>query len=327
VLELVLDRSAIGRWHRLVPVLLALGLSLLLYVFPPVGTEGPGILILALIAGLAVLMPMPAFAYALDHMSRSMAALIASAVSFAILFVMVPTPLTGMGHAAASALGLEGPAVWPVAGVFFMLYGLLTAGMGYAFALFIDEISDRMSSLFSGLLFGGLLLLAGLALGEAVAAGLLAFALLQFIRMPPEKGIHMLVLFPVVVGALVVTAFTQANTILVGSEIFVLPLLVPSVAVITPFIMLEPQVLTWREGIGVVLAALVTLPVVSLITTRSLTVAGLNVFGSVYAAPLAFEAALMKWVILYGEVLLIALAFYLIVVMGFSALRRAKVRA
>ncbi len=91
--------------------------------------------------------------------------------------------------------------------------------------------------------------------------------------------------------------------------------------------MLEPQVLTWREGIGVVLTALVALPVVSLITTRSLTVAGLNVYGQVFAAPLAFQDALLKWAVLYGEVLLIALAFYLIIVMGFSALRRAKVRA
>ncbi len=279
MLELVLERSAIGRWHRFVPVLLALGLSLLLYVFPPVGSEGPGMLILALIAGLAVLVVMPAFSYALDHMSKPVAALIASVISFAILFLLVPSPLTGMGRAAASALGLEGPAAWPVAGVAFLLFGLLTAGMGYAFALFIDEISDRMSSLFSGLLFGALLLLAGLGIGDAVAGGLLAFALLQFIRMPPEKGIHMLVLFPVVIGALAITAFTQANPVLVGSERFVLPLLVPAVAVITPFIMLEPQVLTWREGIGVVLTALVALPVVSLITTRSLTVAGLNVYG------------------------------------------------
>jgi hypothetical protein len=327
VLELVLERSAIGRWYRFVPALLALGLSLLLYVFPPAGGEGAGILILALIAGLAVLIVMPAFSYALDHMSRAVAALIASAVSLTILFLLVPSPLTGMGSAAASALGLGGPAVWPVAGVTFLLFGLLTAGMGYALALFIDEISDRMSSLFSGLLFGALLLLAGLGIGEAVVGGLLAFALLQFIRMPPEKGIHMLVLFPVVIGALAITAFTQANPALLGSERFLLPLLVPAVAVITPFIMLEPQVLTWREGIGVILAALVALPVVSLITTRSLTVAGLNVYGTVYAAPLAFQDALLRWTILYGEVLLIALAFYLIIVMGFSALRRAKVRA
>ena len=136
----------------------------------------------------------------------------------------------------------------------------------------------------------------------------------------------MLALFPVVAGALVVTAFTQASPEVVGSEGFIIPLLVPAVAVITPFILLEPQVLTWREGIAVVLAALVALPVVSLIRTQSLTPTGLNVFGSVYAAPLAFEPALLNWAILYLEVLLIALAFYLIVVMGFSALRKAKVR-
>lgn len=308
------------------PVLLAVALSLLLYVVPPVGHEGPGILILALIAGLAVLVPMPAFAYALDHMSRATAAFIASVVSFTILFLLVPSPLTGLGRIVASALGLEGPAAWPVAGVALLLYGLLTAGMGYAFALFIDEVSDRMSSLFSGLIFGALLLLAGLGVGEAVAGGLLAFAVLQFIRMPPEKGLHMLVLFPVVVGALAVTAFAQAHPEVVGSESFVLPLLVPAVAVITPFIMLEAQVLTWREGIGVVLAALVALPVVSLVMTRSPTIAGLNIFGPTFAGPLAFESALLNWLVLYGEVLLIALAFYLIAVMGFSALRRAKIR-
>ena len=198
--------------------------------------------------------------------------------------------------------------------------------MGYAFALFMDEVSDRMSSFFSGLVFGALLLLVGLALGEAVTAGLLAFALLQYVRFMPEKGIHMLLVFPVVGIALVLTAYTQANPGLVGSEAFLLPILVPAVAVITPFVMLEPQILTWREGIATVLAALVSLPVVSLITTRSLTVAGLNVFGPIYAAPLAFEPAVLRWLILYFEVLLIALAFYLIVVMGFSALRRAKVR-
>ncbi len=308
------------------PVLLAVALSLLLYVVPPVGHEGPGILILALIAGLAVLVPMPAFAYALDHMSRATAAFIASVVSFTILFLLVPSPLTGLGRIVASSLGLEGSAAWPVAGVALLLYGLLTAGMGYAFALFIDEVSDRMSSLFSGLIFGALLLLAGLGVGEAVAGGLLAFAVLQFIRMPPEKGLHMLVLFPVVVGALAVTAFAQAHPEVVGSESFVLPLLVPAVAVITPFIMLEAQVLTWREGIGVVLAALVALPVVSLVMTRSPTIAGLNIFGPTFAATLAFESALLNWLVLYGEVLLIALAFYLIAVMGFSALRRAKIR-
>jgi hypothetical protein len=310
-----------------VPLLLAIALSFLLYVVPPLGREGPGILVLALIAGLAVLVPMPAFAYALDHLSRAAAAFVASAVSFAILFLLVPSPLTGMGRIAASVFGLDGAAAWPVAGMVFLLYGLLTAGMGYAFALFIDEVSDRMSSLFSGLLFGFLLLLAGLDIGEAVAGGLLAFALLQFVRITPEKGVHMFLLFPIAVGALAVTAFAQANPGIVGSESFVLPLLVPAVAVITPFIMLEPQVLTAREGIAVVLAALAALPVVSLIATRSPTVEGLNTFGPTFAAPLAFEPALMSWVVLYGEVLLIALAFYLIVVMGFSTLRRAKVRA
>ncbi len=284
-------------------------------------------LVLAMIAGFAVLTPMPAFAYALDHLSRAAAAFIASVVSFAILFLLVPSPLTDLGRIAASMFGLDGAAAWPVAGVALLLYGPLTAGVGYAFALFIDEVSDRMSSLFSGLLFGFLLLLVGLGIGEAVAGGLLAFALLQFVRITPEKGVHMLVLFPIAAGALAVTAFAQANPGIVGSESFVLPLLVPAVAVITPFIMLEPQLLTAREGVAVVLAALAALPVVSLIATRSPTVEGLNTFGPTFAAPLAFEPALMSWVVLYGEVLLIALAFYLIVVMGFSALRRAKVRA
>src|SRR5690606_28570194 len=127
--------------------------------------------------------------------------------------------------------------------------------------------------------------------------------------------------------ALGVTAFAQANPGVVGSEIFVLPLLVPAVAVITPFVMLEPQVLTWREGISVVIAALVALPLVSLIATRNPTIAGLNAFRPTFAAPLAFEPALVQWAVLYGEVLMIALAFYLIVVMGFSALRRAKIQA
>ena len=284
-------------------------------------------LVLALIAGLAVLVPMPAFAYALDRLSRSSAALVASAVSFAILFLLVPSPLTGLGRLAASSLGLEGAAAWPVAGMAFLLYGLLTAEMGYAFALFVDEVSDRMSSLFSGLVFGSLLLLAGLGIGEALAVGLLAFALLQFVRIAPEKGVHMLVLFPLVAGVLAVTAFAQANPGVVGAEGFVLPLLVPAVAVITPFILLEPQVLTAREGIAVVLAALAALPAVSLITSRSPTVDGLNTFGPTFAAPVAFEPALISWLVLYGEVLLVALAFYLIVVMGFTALRGAGVRA
>jgi hypothetical protein len=326
VLELVLERSAIGRWYRVVPVLLAVALSFLLYIFPPTVHEDPGLLVLALIAGFAVLVPMPAFSYALDHMSRAVAALIASLISFAILFVLVPSPLTGLGRVAADALGLEGAAAWPVAGMALFLYALLTAGMGYAFALFIDEVSDRMSSVFSGIVFGGLLLLVGLGVGEAVAGGLLAFALLQFIRMPPEKGLHMLVLFPVVLIALAIVAFAQAHPEVVGSEIFVLPVLVPAVAVITPFIMLEPQVLTWREGIAVVVAALVALPVVSLIATRTLSEEGLNIYGDTFAAPLAFEPAVVQWLVLYGEILLIALAFYLIAVMGFSALRRAKVR-
>lgn len=293
---------------------------------PPTDAGGPGLLILAAIAGLAVLVPMPAFSYALDHMSRIVAAFIASAVSFAILFVLAPSPLTGMGALVADLLGLTGPAVWPVAGIALAVYGMLTAGMGYAFALFVDEVSDRMSSFFSGLVFGALLLLAGIGVGEAVAGGLLAFAILQFVRLAPEKGVHMLLLFPVVAGSLAVTAFCQANPGVVGSEIVVLPVLVPAVAVITPFVLLEPQILTWREGIAVVAAALVALPVVSLIATRSFTVAGLNTFGPTFATPLGFEAALVAWGVLYGEVLLIALAFYLIVVMGLTALRSAKVR-
>lgn len=327
VLELVLERSATGRWHRLVPVLLAVAFSLALYVVPPIGREGVGFLMLALIAGLAVLAVLPAFSYALDHMSKAWAVLIASVVSFTILFLFVPDPLTGLGRLVAGYLGLQGPAVWPVAGLALFVYGLLTGGMGYAFALFVDEVSDRMSSLFSGLVFGAILLLAGLGIGEAVAGGLLAFALLQYLRLAPEKGVHMLVLFPVVVGVLAVTAFAQAHPGVVGSEAFVLPLLVPAVAVITPFIMLEPQVLTQREGIATVLAVLVALPVISLIATRSPTVAGLNIFRPGFALPLAFEQAIMAWLLLYLEVLLIALAFYLIVVMGFSALRRAKVQA
>ena len=326
LIELLLERSAIGKWYRAVPALLAVALSLLLYVYPPVGEPGPGTLILALIAGLAVLVPMPAFSYALDHMSRAVAALIASLVSFAILFVLVPSPLTGLGAALAAALGLQGAAAWPMQGLALLVYGLFTAGMGYAFALFIDEVSDRMSSVFSGFFFGALLLLAGLAVGEAVAGGLLAFALLQYIRMPPEKGLHMLILFPVVVVSLALVAFAQANPSLVGSEAFVLRVLVPAVAVITPFIMLEPQVLTWREGIATVLAALVALPAVALVATRTLSIDGLNIYAEAFALPLAFEQALVEWLILYGEVLLIALAFYLVAVMGFTALRQAKVR-
>src|SRR5690606_25337798 len=151
---------------------------------------------------------------------------------------------------AGDALGLQEAAAYPVVGLGLLLFGLLTAGMGYALALFIDEVSDRMSSSFSGFLFGGLLLLAALGVAEAVAAGLLAFSVVQYIRFPREKGLHMLLLFPVVACALGVTAFAQANPGVVGSEIFVLPLLVPAVAVITPFVMLEPQVLTWREGIS-----------------------------------------------------------------------------
>ncbi len=327
VILLVLERSATGRWAQFVPLLLAFACSLALYVIPPVGREGAGFLILAMIAGLAVLTVLPAFSYALDHMSKAWAALVASGVSFAILFVLVPDPLTGLGRLIADAAGLQGVAVWPVAGLSLFVYGLLTGGMGYAFALFVDEISDRMSSMFSGLVFGGLLLLAGLGIGEAVAGGLLAFALLHFLRLAPEKGIHMLVLFPVVVGAFAVTAFAQAHPEVVGSEIFVLPILVPAVAVITPFIMLEPQVLTRREGIGAVLTGLVALPVISLIASRSLTVGGLNIFVQAFVQPLAFETAFMAWLLLYFEVLLIALAFYLIVVMGFSSLRRTRVQA
>ena len=326
VLELVLERISIGRWDRIAPLMLIAAACLALYAVPPTGSEGLGYMLLAVIVALTALVPLPAFSYALDHMSRLWAVLIAAAVSLAIVFLIAPSPGTGLGTFLAASLGVQGPGVWPLAGVGLFVYGLFTAGMGYAFALFMDEVSDRMSSFFSGLVFGGLLLLVGLPLGEAVAAGLLAFALLQYVRFMPEKGIHMLLVFPVVGIAIVLTAYTQATPGLIGSEAFLLPILVPAVAVITPFVMLEPQILTWREGIAVVLAALVSLPVVSLIMTRSLTVAGLNAFGPIYAAPLAFEPAVLRWLILYFEVLLIALAFYLIVVMGFSALRRAKVR-
>jgi hypothetical protein len=326
VLELVLERVSVGRWNRIAPVLLVAAACLALYAVPPTAGEGPGYLLLAVIVALTALVPLPAFSYALDHMSRLWAILVAATVSLVILFLIVPSPETGLGLFLAASLGVQGAAAGPLAGLGLFVYGLFTAGMGYALALFMDEVSDRMSSFFSGLVFGAILLLVGLGLGEAVAGGLLAFCLLQYVRFMPEKGIHMLLLFPVVGIAIALTAYTQAHPELVGSEIFVLPVLVPAVAAITPFVMLEPQVLTWREGIAVVLAALVSLPVVSLISTRSLTVAGLNAFGPTYAAPLAFEPALLQWGLLYAEVLLIALAFYLVVVMGFSALRRARIR-
>ncbi|NLX48285.1 MAG: hypothetical protein GXY82_00090 [Methanospirillum sp.] len=322
ILEYVLQQISIGRWDRMVPVLLVLAASLALSVVHPEGKEGWGVLLLAVIVAFTALVPLPVFSYALDHMSRLVAALIATAVSLAVIFLLSPGPETGLGWSLAGALGIQGAAAWPFAGLGLFVYGLFTAGIGYALALFIDEIADRMSSVFSGFVFGAILLLLGLGLGEAVVGGLLAFALLQYIRIVPDKGIHMLLIFPAIAIALAVSAFTQAHPEVVGSEAFVLPVLVPAVAVITPFVLLEPQVLTRREGIGVVLAGLIALPVISLVITRSPTVEGLNAFGPLHAAPMAFDPALVQWGILYLEVVLISLAFYLIVVMGLAALRR-----
>jgi hypothetical protein len=326
VVEFVLQRSSIGRWDRIVPILLVATACLVLYVVPPAGSEGFGYLLLAMIVALTALVPLPAFSYALDHMSKLVAAMIAAAVSLAIIFLLVPSPETGLARLVLTLLGIHDAAVWPLVGIGLFVYGLFTAGMGYAFALFIDEVSDRMSSVFSGLVFGAILLLLGLGVGEAVAGGLLAFALLQYIRIPPEKGLHMLLIFPTVVIALVLVAYTQAHPGVPGSEAFLLPILVPAVAVITPFVMLEPSMLTWREGIATVVAALVALPVVSLVMTRDLSLHGINHFGPYYAVPLPFEQALLNWGIIYGEVVLIGLAFYLIAVMGFGALRRAKLQ-
>lgn len=293
---------------------------------PPTGGEGFGYLLLAVIVALTALVPLPAFSYALDHLSKLVAAMIAATISLAIVFLLVPSPETGLARIVVTLLGLQGAAVWPLVGLGLFVYGLITAGMGYAFALFVDEISDRMSSLFSGLLFGAILLLLGLGIGEAVAGGLLAFALLQYVRIPPEKGLHMLILFPTVLIALVLVAYTQAHPGLAGSEAFLLPILVPAVAVITPFVMLEPAMLTWREGIATVIAGLVALPVVSLILTRDVSLHGINHYGPLYAVPVAFEQAVLNWAVIYGEVLLITLAFYLVVVMGLGALRRAKLQ-
>ncbi|HOV66767.1 MAG TPA: hypothetical protein PLI31_00210, partial [Methanoregulaceae archaeon] len=183
-------------------------------------------------------------------------------------------------------------------------------------------IADRMSSLVSGLFFGVLLLLATLMIGEGVLGGLLALALLHLVRLVPEKGIHMLLLFPVTAGGLVVTAFAEGAQGLVGSESLILPLIVPALAVITPFILLEPRVLTRREGVGTVVCALVALPVVSLLQGWQTPLATLNAFGPAFAERLGFEAALFRWGVLYVEVLLIALAFYLLVMMGLAAYRR-----
>ena len=323
VLHLALRRSVTRRWQQLVPVLLAVAFSLALYAVPPAGREGAGFLLLALTGSLAALVALPVFAYALDRLSSTTAVLIASAVSIGLLFLLAPTPVTGLGVLVANLLGVGATAAaWPIAGLALFLFGLLTAGIGYALALFVDEIADRMSSIVSGLFFGVLLLLAGLAIGEAVAGGLLALALLQYLRIVPEKGVHMLLLFPVAVGALAVTAFTQANHGMAGSEGLVLPLLVPAVAVLVPFILLEPQVLTRREGIAVVISALLAFPLVSFVLTRQMEVAGLAAFGPLYAGTLAFEPALVAWGVVFFEILLISLAFYLVVVMGLSALRR-----
>ncbi len=327
VLYQALQRSVTERWQQLVPLLLTFAFSLALYAAPPTGRDGVGFLLLAVIASLATLIARPAFEYALDRLSSTAAILVASAVSIGLLFLFASTPLTGLGVLLAGLLGIEAAVAWPIAGLALFLFGLLTAGIGYALALFVDEIGDRMSSIVSGLFFGALLLLAGLAIGEAVAGGLLALALLQFIRIVPEKGVHMLLLFPAVAGALAVTAFTQAHPGMAGTEAIVLPLLVPALAVLVPFVLLEPQVLTRREGIAVVVSALVTFPLVSFILTRQMTIAGLNAFGPLYAETLAFEAALFRWGLIFVEVILLSLAFYLIVVMGLTALRRAKVQA
>ncbi|KAF5058051.1 hypothetical protein DSECCO2_350450 [anaerobic digester metagenome] len=321
-LYLVLKRGVTERWQHVVPVLLAVACSLALYAVSPTMREGVGFLLLAVTASLATLVALPAFSYALDRVPRAAAVLVATAVSLVLLFLLVPTPLTGLGTLISGIAGTEDPASWPIAALALFLFALLTSGIGLAFMIFVDEIADRMSSIVSGLFFGILLLLASLAVSEAVLGGLLALALLQFIRFVPEKGIHMLLLFPITAGVLAVTAFTESNPALIGSESLVLPLLVPALALIAPFVLLEPQVLTRREGVGIVACSLLALPAVSLLQGRQPGIASLNAFVPAYGEHLAFEPALLHWGVLYVEVLLFALAFYLLVMMGLSAYRR-----
>lgn len=322
VLYMVLGRGVTERWQQVVPVLFAIALSLALYAVPPAGREGAGFLLLAVTASLATLVSFPAFSYALDRISRSMAVLVAGLVSIVLLFILIPTPLTGLGVLISGVAGIGAPASWSVASLALFLFALLTSGIGYSLVLFIDEVADRMSSIVSGLFFGLLLMLASLVVGEAVMGGLLALTVLQFIRLVPEKGVHMLLLFPVTAGAIALTAFTESAPALVGSESLVIPLLVPALAVIAPFVMLEPRVLTRREGVGTVLCALIVLPTVSILQEWNLEVAALNRFGAIFTEHLAFEPALLRWGVLYIEVLVIALAFYLLVMMGLSAYRR-----
>ncbi len=322
VLVQLLDRGVTERWRQVVPVLLGLACSLALFAVPPAGREGYGFLLLAVTVSLAAPVTLPAFSYALDRVSRTTAVTIAGAVSLFLLFSFLPSPLTGLGALLVNIGGIAGPVTWPITSLVLFLYALLVAAIGHALVLFIDEIADRMSSLVSGLFFGVLLLLATLMIGEGVLGGLLALALLHLVRLVPEKGIHMLLLFPVTAGGLVVTAFAEGAQGLVGSESLILPLIVPALAVITPFILLEPRVLTRREGVGTVVCALVALPVVSLLQGWQTPLATLNAFGPAFAERLGFEAALFRWGVLYVEVLLIALAFYLLVMMGLAAYRR-----
>ena len=67
------DVTSEERWQQVVPVLFAIALSLALYAVPPAGREGAGFLLLAVTASLATLVSFPAFSYALDRISRSMA--------------------------------------------------------------------------------------------------------------------------------------------------------------------------------------------------------------------------------------------------------------
>ncbi len=322
ILYQVLKRGVTERWQQIIPVLLAIACMLALYAVSPTGREGAGFLLLAGLVSLATLVILPAFSYALDRVSRTMAVLVAGAVSIVLLFIFVPSPLTGLGTLLSGIAGIETHGSWPIASLALFLFAMITSGIGYALVLFVDEIADRMSSIISGFFFGMLLLIASLFVGEAVLGGLLALALLQFIRFVPEKGVHMLLLFPVIAGAVTITAFAQSAPMLVGSESLVLPLLVPAVAVITPFVLLEPRELTRREGVGTVACSLLALPVASILQGWGQGTLSLNVFGSLFSEPLAFEPALLRWGVLYAEVLLVALAFYLFVMMGLSAYRR-----
>jgi hypothetical protein len=322
LLSIGIDRSVLGRWRRLIPVFIVLVLLSVLPLLPPTEDGGLGVLVLALIASLGAVVVFPAFDYALGRFSRPAALLASAGISIGILFVLAPSPVTGLGSLLVSVLGLQGAATLLVVGFAFFVFSLLTAGIGFAFVLFMDEIADRMSSVVSGLLFGALLLIAGLGVGEAVAGGLLAYALLHYIRIAPEKGMHMFLLLVLVAGSIVLTSFADAYPQIAGVEAVILPLLVPAVAVITPFVLLEPQNLTRREGVATVLSALAAFPVVSLISSRAMDVPGLNAFFPLFAEPVAFETALLRWSAVYIEVLTVSLAFYLIVVMGLSALKR-----